>query len=46
MCLLSFNVIVTVDNDRAEQSIKTFESTVTVEITSQQWLLTMLKERM
>lgn len=43
---LSINAIVTVDNDRAERSIKTFESTVTVEITPQQWLLAMLKEHM
>ena len=43
---LSINAIVTVDNDRAERSIKTFESTVTVEITPQQWLLAMLKEHL
>ena len=43
---LSINAIVMVDNDRAERSIKTFESTITVEITPQQWLLAVLKEHM
>jgi hypothetical protein len=43
---LSINAIVTVDNDRAERSIKTFESTITVEIAPQQRLLAMLKEHM
>jgi len=41
---LSINAIVNVDNDRAERSIKTFESVVTVEITPQQWIVAMIKE--
>jgi hypothetical protein len=41
---ISISAIVSVDNDRAERLIKTFESTVVVEITTRQWLLGLVKQ--
>lgn len=41
---LSINAIVSIDHDRAEKTVKTFEETVKVEITTRQWLLELVKQ--
>lgn len=41
---LSINAIVTIDGDRAERSVRTFEKTITIEITPAQQLSDLIKQ--